>query len=438
MFGESPDYSHLHVFGCLCFPNLSATAKNKLSPRSTPCLFLGYKCLNLHTCKIITSRHVIFDEFSFPYKQHKDTPLISPAPKDPPEPLIDVVPQNPISPTSYANPDTAPVSRPITRRVSSPLSPVTTSASKARSGTALSSPSPVSAPSLVPLLADTHNEPTSVHCSIQPSPPRHIHTCSKSGIFKPQEIFNLSTSTTISPIPTNYRSALKDPNWHNAMLDEFNALIKNNTCPLVPCPADANVVTGKWIFQHKLNSDGSLARYKARWMVRGFTQQPGVDYGDTFSPVIKPTTIRVVLSIVVSSSWPIHQLDVKNAFLHGKLAETVFAQQPSGFVEPSNPNLVCQLNKSLYGLKQAPRTWFLQFKSFLTTIGFHTSKANSSLFIYKSGSHIAYLLLYVDDIILTCNSQKLLDSIIAKTWQSLCNDWSRSPSALSRHICPEN
>ncbi|XP_073365843.1 uncharacterized protein [Aegilops tauschii subsp. strangulata] len=174
-----------------------------------------------------------------------------------------------------------------------------------------------------------------------------------------------------------------------------------------------NIVTGKWIFRHKFNTDGSLARYKARWVVRGFTQQEGVDYDETFSPVVKPATIRVVLSLATSHSWPIHQLDVKNAFLHGDLKETVYCSQPAGFVDSAHPDHVCLLNKSLYGLKQAPRTWFLWFKSFLLSIGFCASKSDSSLFIRHHGSSIAYLLVYVDDIILTANTAATLDFIIA-------------------------
>lgn len=188
----------------------------------------------------------------------------------------------------------------------------------------------------------------------------------------------------------------------------------NNTWSLVPCPAGVNLVSGKWIFRHKFNADGSLARYKARWVVRGFTQQFGVDYGDTFSPVIKLATIRVVLSNATCSSWPIHQLDVKNAFLHGNLTETIYAQQPSGFIDPSKAHLVCRLNKSLYGLKQDPRTWFLRFTSYLRKLGFVASKADSSLFVHKSGPNIAYLLLYVDDIILTSNTTSFLQKIISR------------------------
>jgi hypothetical protein len=108
------------------------------------------------------------------------------------------------------------------------------------------------------------------------------------------------------------------------MVDEFTALKNNWTWDLVPCPPGANVVSGKWIFRHKLKPDGSLGRYKACWVLRGFTQRAGVDYGETFSPVVKPATVRTVLSIAISQNWLVHQLDINNAFLHGTLAETVY------------------------------------------------------------------------------------------------------------------
>ncbi|CAH9104323.1 unnamed protein product [Cuscuta epithymum] len=139
------------------------------------------------------------------------------------------------------------------------------------------------------------------------------------------------------------------------MLDEFNALIANNTWELVPRPQGVNVIRSMWIFRHKKHSDGSFERHKARLVGDGKTQQQGIDCDETFSPVIKPATIRCVLRIALSKSWPIHQLDVKNAFLHGYLNETVYMHQPLGFRDKTRPNHVCLLKKSLYGLKQAPR-----------------------------------------------------------------------------------
>jgi len=195
------------------------------------------------------------------------------------------------------------------------------------------------------------------------------------------------------------------------MVDEYRALIDNGTWRLVPRPPRANVVSGKWIFKHKYHSDGSLDRHKARWVVRRFSQQHGLDYDETFNPVVKPATIRVILSLAVSRSWPIHQLDVKNAFLHGHLEETVYCQQPPGFVDPTAPDHVCLLQKSLYGLKQAPRAWYQRFASYISTLGFAASVSDTSLFVYKEGGHFAYLLLYVDDIVLTASSTALLHRI---------------------------
>jgi hypothetical protein len=165
------------------------------------------------------------------------------------------------------------------------------------------------------------------------------------------------------------------------------------------------------VFRHKFHADGTLSRSKARWVCRGFSQQQDIDYEETFSPVVK-STIRVVLSIAISSSWPLHQLDVKNAFLHGHLTETVYCQQPYGFENSSTPDHVCLLHKSLCGLKQAPRAWFQHFASFLD-YRFLPSKTYTTLFIFHSSNHTAYLLIYVDDIILTASSDTFIQHIIS-------------------------
>ena len=219
-------------------------------------------------------------------------------------------------------------------------------------------------------------------------------------------------STPLLPIPKTVRSALADPNWRRAMEEEFDALMANDTWTLVPRPAGTNLVTGKWIYRHKFHADGSLDRYKARWVLRGFIQRPGIDYDETFSPVVKPATAHTVLSLALSQDWPIHQLDVKNAFLHGTLSETVYCSQPTGFVDSAHPSYVCKLNKSLYGLKQAPRAWYSRFAAYLIKLGFVEAKCDTSLFIYRRGSDTVYLLLYVDDIVLIASSATLLRSTI--------------------------
>ncbi|GJU28437.1 ribonuclease H-like domain-containing protein [Tanacetum coccineum] len=264
---------------------------------------------------------------------------------------------------------------------------------------------------LPPPIFDPPNPQTNTNPVNEPPRTHPMITRSQSGIVKPIERLSLHTSS-LSPIPKSPFIALKDPNWCNAMYDEYNALVKNGTWILVPRPSDVNLVRSMWLFKHKFHADGTLSRYKARLVANGSNQQHGVDFDETFSPVVKPATIRTVLSLAVSRQWPIHQLDVKNAFLNGDLSETVYMHQPPGFVDSRYPNHVCLLQRSLYGLKQAPRAWFQRFAGYATRAGFSPSRCDSSLFIYTQGSQVAYLLIYVDDIILTASSPVLLQQII--------------------------
>lgn len=202
------------------------------------------------------------------------------------------------------------------------------------------------------------------------------------------------------------------------MADEYAALIRNGTWTLVPPTANINIVDCKWVYRIKRDHVGSITRYKARLVAKGFHQQPGIDYHDTFSPVVKFTTVRVVLSHAISNRWPLRQLDVKNAFLHGDLNETVYLQQPPGFVDPQKPNHVCLLHKSLYGLKQAPRAWFYRLSQALHALGFKGSHTDPSLFILSTKGTQVYMLVYVDDIILTGNNPGAIDQIVRSLSQT--------------------
>lgn len=129
---------------------------------------------------------------------------------------------------------------------------------------------------------------------------------------------------------------------------------RNKTWSLVPLPPNRKTIGCKWVFRVKENADGSVNKYKARLVAKGFHQVLGFDFNETFSPVIKPVTIRIILTLALTYRWPIQQLDINNAFLNGILEEEVYMMQPPGF-SSSNPSLVCRLHKALYGLKQAPR-----------------------------------------------------------------------------------
>nr|XP_034924377.1 uncharacterized mitochondrial protein AtMg00810-like [Populus alba] len=166
------------------------------------------------------------------------------------------------------------------------------------------------------------------------------------------------------------------------MEEELAALNQNKTWKLVPRTSQMNVIGSKWVFKSKLKPDGSLDRLKARLVAKGYHQIDGVDYTKTFSPVIKPGTIRMIITIALVQKWPIRQLDVKNAFLHGLISEDLYMQQPPGMADSQQPTYVCKLQRALYGLKQAPHY----------------------------GSLI--LLLYVDDMLLTGSTPSLVSNFI--------------------------
>ncbi|GAA0167720.1 transmembrane signal receptor [Lithospermum erythrorhizon] len=156
-----------------------------------------------------------------------------------------------------------------------------------------------------------------------------------------------------------------------------------------------------WLTNIMLYNTIRNERYKARLVTQGFKQLPGVDYDQTILPVIKPTTIRLILSHVISNNWLIRQLDIKNTFLNGTLTETVFIRQPPGFIHLDHPTHICHLHKSFYGLKQAPRAWFQTFSSFLLSKGFIQSKADTILYTFHFGDSLVFLLVYIDDIIIS-------------------------------------
>ena len=197
------------------------------------------------------------------------------------------------------------------------------------------------------------------------------------------------------------------------MQQEYEALLKNKTWDLIPLHPNRQGIGCKWVFRVKENVDGSINRFKARLVTRGFHQIHGFDFRKTFSPVVKPVTIRVVLTLALSHGWKLFQIDMNNAFLDGLLKEYVFMTQPLGF-EVAYRSLVWKLNKALYGLKQAPRQWFDRLKSILLQFGFVGSKCDSSFFIYWQQMHIVYLLVYVDDIIITGSFASLIKQLTNK------------------------
>lgn len=207
-------------------------------------------------------------------------------------------------------------------------------------------------------------------------------------------------------IPNTVAEALSKREWRDAMKEEMNALEKNKTWEIVDKPEDKNIVDCKWIFTVKYKADGSLERYKARLVAKGYTQTYGVDYQETFAPVAKMNTVRILLSLAAHFNWQLLQYDVKNAFLHGDLDEEIYMNIPPG-LEGGTGNKVCRLNKALYGLKQSPRAWFGRFAKVMKDSGYIQSQGDHTLFIkHSNAGGVTALLVYVDDIIVTGNDER--------------------------------
>ncbi|KAJ4753844.1 polyprotein [Rhynchospora pubera] len=454
LFRKQPN----RVLGCACFPYTRPYNSHKLDLRALTCVFVGYsttqkgyRCLHIPTNKIYVSRHVQFDELFFPFKTTLNKPASldqSGSPSNQTVPLSvfrSVLAQNlpetaqVLNPSIYAGPTSTNTPRPNIVSVTT-----TSTQQQAQQQLPLNSPArheiilPNRSPNC-PILSDRNFSSTSPSAETSetstlapdtpitipvteippptqhPAPPKHpMITRTRDNTRKPRHFPDfVAHLTTLDHEPSTFSQANTRPEWRQAMSVEIDALAANNTWTLVPPPLDQAIIGCKWVYRIKRRSDGTIDRYKARLVAKGFLQQEGVDFFDTFSPVVRPTTIRVILSLAVSHKWSIRQLDVNNAFLHGDLKERVFMSQPPGFIDPTRPDHVCLLSKSLYGLKQSPRAWFQKLSSTLFALGFLESQYDPSLFISHAHNHLTMILVYVDDILITGTNPSLISSYIS-------------------------
>lgn len=411
---SQPDYSQIKVFGCLCFPHLRPYNNHKLQYRSSPCVYLGvspqhkgHKCLDA-TGRIYISKDVIFHESQFPYlslfaSSSSNSHMSHTYPAQILFPSVNT--NTNLHPETSSAPDTdppdpvSPLPGSVSPSSSTPLtiSQINSLISQPISTTSPSVPTPPADP--VPAI-----RPASQNISHHNAHP--MITRAKTGNLKPK-VFVAALE------PKSVKSALNDPAWLQAMQAEYKALMDNQTWTLVPLPQHRKAIGCKWIFRVKENPDGTVNKFKARLVAKGFLQTAGFDFTETFSPVIKPITIRIILTLAVTFKWSVQQIDVNNAFLNGILQEEVYMTQPAGF-EASDKSLVCKLHKSLYGLKQAPRAWYDRLTQALLQLGFVKSKCDPSLLIHTQNGACTYVLIYVDDILITGSAPHLISDLIHK------------------------
>ena len=208
----------------------------------------------------------------------------------------------------------------------------------------------------------------------------------------------------IIQVPNNVQEVIKDRRWKNAMNEEMKSLQRNAIWEVVDLPAGKKPVGCRWIFSVKYKADGEIERFKARLLAKGYSQTYGIDYVETFAPVAKINTVRILLSLAANFDWPLHQFDVKNAFLHETLQEEVYMELPPGCkLQVEGSKQVCKLRKSLYGLKQSPRAWFDIFTSSMKAFGYQQSSSDHTLFIKHNEGKLTMLIIYVDDMIVIEN-----------------------------------
>lgn len=366
-FDKKPDVSKLKVFGCIAYTHVPKEKRGKLDMKSQKNVLVGYavngyRLWDIYNNIVVIARDIIFDEKNFYNANSSDI-------QDSSEYLLHEV--------EAGNVD---LDVPIHEAEAIPVE----EGNEDR---------------------ELEEEEVKVRRGTRDKKRRPLYDAAAGKFYA---ALALNAESYIEDVPMCYSEIAKRDDaeqWLEAVKCEMNSLLKNNTWSLTKLPLGRSPINCKWVFKRKTNGD---QQYKARLVAKGFTQRKGLDYEETYSPVVKLTTIRIMLAVAVKKDWHIHQMDVKTAFLNGNLDEEIYMRQPEGFVREG---FVCKLNKSLYGLKQASRKWNECFHSHVTQLGFKRSEYDYCLYIKSDGNVIIYLLLYVDDLMIVTDNEEKLNEV---------------------------
>ncbi|GJX04449.1 putative RNA-directed DNA polymerase [Tanacetum coccineum] len=380
--GKDVSYRHLRVFGCKASVHIPKDERSKLDVKNKPCVFLGYgqdelgyRLYDPVQKKLVRSRDVEFDEDQTLKDVEKTEKETIPQHNDDP---IDL---DPVPPKHFDAQFGDDIQNDEEQNDEEHGADDVDAQEQPNLDEDVHPELPVPMPPFVPLRRSTRDHHPSTRYSA-----------------------NEYVLLTDGGEPECYAEAMEDEHkkeWFDAMQDEMKSLYENNTFELTKLPKGKRALKNKWVYKLKTEEYTPRPRYKARLVVKGFSQKKGIDFDEIFSPVVKMGSIRVVLGLAASLDLEVEQMDVKTAFLHGDLDKEIYMEQPEGFQVKGKEDYVCRLQKSLYGLKQAPRQWYKKFESVIGKQGFRKTFSDHCVFFQRFGDDdFIILLLYVDDMLI--------------------------------------
>ncbi|GJW25458.1 retrovirus-related pol polyprotein from transposon TNT 1-94 [Tanacetum coccineum] len=429
----------------LCYPTNDSEDLGKLKAKADIGFFVGYapnrkgyRIYNKRTRQIMETIHVTFDELTEQTAPVHSSPgpahnLLTPGPissglvPNPPPAAPYVPPTNKeleilFQPMFDEYFETSTVDRlvPPAPAAQAPVNPTGPSVSipidqEAPSGSHSPSSSDHQSSSVHQGVAAEHSFEVNPFAAADPEPfvnvfaPDHNSEASSSGQLATDALWCFYNSVLSKVEPKNFKSAVTEDCWFQAMQDEIHEFDRLDVWELVPPPDCAMIIALKWIYKVKLDEYGDVLKNKARLVAKGYRQEEGLDFEESFAPVARLEAIRIFLANAASKNMTVYQMDVKTAFLNGELKEVVYVSQPEGFVDPDRPHHVYRLKKALYGLKQAPRAWYDTLSKFLLAQGFSKGVVDPTLFIRTTGKHTLHVQIYVDDIIFASTDPKDCD-----------------------------
>ena len=396
-FDKAPDLSQLRVFGCPAYAHVPDARRKKLDPKAIECRFIGYesgrkgfKLWDTLNARVFYSRDVVFDE-TLPSPtaiqelvQRRYNLLLDGLLDD----QLSLEEKKEYEPDSD---DSVPERRSLKRRLDK-----------------------IEIPDSEDEETETEEDTESKYSDEEVEDFRRSKRKKRKVIRLIDELTNFSFALAIRgklPEPRSYIEAMRSPQmekWQEAMIEEYGSLLTNDTWTLVRRTNDMHVISTKWVYVIKYDEHSVPVRYKARLVARGFHQKLGIDFKDTYAPVVRFTTIRVMLKIAVEWSMKIHQMDVSTAFLYGDIDRDVYIEQPEGFVEMTR-DYVCKLNKAIYGLKQSPHLWNKKINESLLAYGFERSKHDECLYVLRKSDEMMFVTVFVDDLIICASTMKMMN-----------------------------